>query len=116
MSEASQELRLTGNGPVVVTAYFYPLEGKADVVRVALDEAIPVVHGEPGCLLYAINEAPDGTIVMIEKWESAESLAVHAKAPAGVVMRAALDGALASPIDVTVLTPLPVGDPIKGAL
>lgn len=107
---------VTGNSPVVVTAYFYPLEGKAGVVRAALDEAIPAVHDEPGCMLYAINEAPDGTIVMIEKWESAESLDVHGNAPAVVALRAALDGALASPIDVTVLTPLPVGDPIKGAL
>jgi quinol monooxygenase YgiN len=102
--------------PVVVTAYFRPLEGKRDELLEALRVAIPQVHDEPGCLLYSIQEAPDGTIVMIEKWESAELLDAHgssaAVAAAGEVFRRVLSG----PVEVTRLAPIPIGDSAKGAL
>ena len=53
--------------PVVVIAYFLPAPGQHDQVVEALRPAIAAVHEEPGCELYAIHDAPDGTIVMIEK-------------------------------------------------
>ena len=53
--------------PVVVTAYFRPAPGQHDQVVEALQRAIPAVHEEPGCELYAIHDAPDGTIVMQPK-------------------------------------------------
>ena len=52
-------------GPVIVTAYFRPAPGQHDAVVAALRPAIEAVHAEPGCELYAIHDAPDGTIVMI---------------------------------------------------
>ena len=66
---------------VVVTAMFTPKEGAFNDVVAALSPAIAEVHEEPGCELYAIHEAPNGQIVMIEKWESAEHLKAHAAAP-----------------------------------
>jgi quinol monooxygenase YgiN len=64
--------------PVVVTAYFHPAAGQHDQVVEVLEQAIPAVHEEPGCELYAIHDAPNGTIVMIEKWSSVGELDDHA--------------------------------------
>ena len=63
--------------PVVVLAYFRPAPGQRDQVVEALRPAISAVHQEPGCELYAIHDAPDGTIVMIEKWTSVRELDDH---------------------------------------
>ena len=59
------------SNPVVVTAYFRPPPDSTSLgCGSALRPAIAAVHEEPGCELYAIHDAPDGTIVMIEKWTS----------------------------------------------
>jgi hypothetical protein len=45
-------------GTVVVVAVFHAAPGKLDALRSALVEAIPAVHAEEGCELYAIHDAP----------------------------------------------------------
>ncbi|HEY5483165.1 MAG TPA: putative quinol monooxygenase [Propionibacteriaceae bacterium] len=107
---------LNPSDPVVVTAIFRPTNGARDAVLAALQPAIAAVHEEPGCLLYAIHEAPDGSIVMIEKWETAALLDAHGKAAAVAALHVALGGHLAAPTEVTRLVPLPMGEESKGAL
>jgi quinol monooxygenase YgiN len=102
--------------PVVVTAYFYPRSDAREQVLAALGPAIAAVHEEPGCELYAIHDAPDGSIVMLEKWTSADLLDAHGQGEPVARLTAALDGLLERPTVVTRLTPLPVGQPDKGAL
>ena len=102
--------------PVVVTAYFRPTEGQHDRVVDALRPAIAAVHSEPGCELYAIHDAPDGTIVMLEKWTSVDDLDAHGQGEAVRSLNAALDGLLASPVEVTRLSPLPAGTEDQGQL
>ena len=68
--------------PVVVTAVFHPSPGRTAELIDALRATIPGVHREEGCLLYAIHDAADGTITMIEKWTSAEALDAHASGDA----------------------------------
>jgi quinol monooxygenase YgiN len=102
--------------PVVVTAYFSPAPGKHDQVVEALRPAIAAVHIEPGCELYAIHDAPDGTIVMIEKWSSVGELDDHGGGEAVRALNASLDGLLASPTEVTRLVPLPAGTEKQGQL
>jgi quinol monooxygenase YgiN len=102
--------------PVVVTAYFHPAPGKRDQVVKALRPAITAVHSEPGCELYAIHDAPDGTIVMIEKWTSVGELDDHGAGEAVRALNASLDGLLASPTEVTRLVPLPAGTEDQGRL
>jgi quinol monooxygenase YgiN len=102
--------------PVIVTAYFSPLPGKREELLAALNTAITGVHQEPGCLLYAIQEAPDGTLVMIEKWESVELLDLHGSSAAVAGARPVFAATLSKPVEVTRLTPIPIGDPAKGAL
>lgn len=102
--------------PVVVTAYFYPAPGRHDQVVEALRPAIAAVHEEPGCELYAIHDAPDGTIVMIEKWTSVAELDEHGSGEAVRALNASLEGLLASPTEVARLVPLPAGADDQGQL
>lgn len=101
---------------IVVTAIFHPADGARDAVLAALEPAITAVHREPGCLLYAIHDAPDGTIVMIEKWESTALLDAHGKSPAVAALNVALQGLVTAPTDVARLVPLPMGEESRGAL
>ena len=100
---------------VVVVATITPSEGSYDEVRQILLDAIPQVHQEAGCELYALHE--DGErFVMIERWESAEALDTHSN---GEVLRnagQALAGKLAGKLDVRSLSAVPAGDPKKGVL
>ncbi len=107
---------MTSSDVVNVVAVFHPLEGHRDAVMAALETAIPLVHNEPGCELYVITEADDGRLVMIEKWTSAEQLDAHGAGEPVAALVAALDGHLSQPVEVTRLTPLPIGDAAKGAL
>ncbi|GAA3061869.1 MULTISPECIES: putative quinol monooxygenase [Actinomycetes] len=102
--------------PVVVTASFHPAEGRRDEVIAALEKAIPRVHEEPGCNLYCIQDAPDGTLLMIEHWDSAEALDGHGAGEPVAELNRDLEGSLARPVEVTRLTPRPIGQPAKGAL
>ena len=102
--------------PVVVTAYFRTAHGQHDQVVEALRPAIAAVHEEPGCELYAIHDAPDGTIVMIEKWTSVRDLDDHGAGEAVRALNASLEGLLASPTEVTRLVPLPAGTEDQGRL
>lgn len=107
---------MSANQPVVVTAYFYPAPGARDTVLAALEKAIPRVHEEEGCNLYCIQEAPDGSFVMIEHWDSAELLDIHGDGGAVADLNAELEGSLASPVAVTRLNPIPLGDAAKGQI
>jgi quinol monooxygenase YgiN len=102
--------------PVVVTAYFRPAPGQHDQVVEALHRTIPAVHEEPGCELYAIHDAPDGTIVMIEKWSSVGELDDHGVGEPVGALNASLEGLLASATEVTRLVPLSAGTEKQGQL
>lgn len=102
--------------PIVVTAVFFPAADQHGAVVEALAPAIAAVHAEPGCLLYAIHDAPDGSIVMIEKWESAELLDEHGAGPAVAALNASLVGKLERPVEVTRLVPIPAGTAEQGLL
>ncbi|HEY0238437.1 MAG TPA: putative quinol monooxygenase [Friedmanniella sp.] len=102
--------------PVVVTAVFHPAPGRKDDLVEALRSTIPGVHAEVGCLLYAIHDAEDGTITMIEKWATVADLDTHGSSPAVKALGAAVDGLVSGPATVTRMTPIPVGDPSVGEL
>jgi quinol monooxygenase YgiN len=101
---------------VIVTAVFTPKEGAFSQVAAALSPAIAEVHQEPGRLLYAIHEAPDSQIVMIEKWESSELLDAHGAGEAVRRLNASLEGLLQEPVEVTRLSPIPAGTEHQGTL
>jgi quinol monooxygenase YgiN len=100
---------------VVVVATITPKPEAVDAVREAILAAVPQVHAEPGCELYALHEA-DGVFVMVERWESPEALRAHGSAEALTTLGAALAGKVAGPPEVRRLTAVPAGEPGKGAL
>lgn len=74
------------------------------------------VHQEPGCQLYAIHEAPNGQIVMIEKWDSSELLDAHGDGAAVERLNASLEGLLEQPVEVSRLVPIAAGIAHRGLL
>jgi quinol monooxygenase YgiN len=100
---------------VVVVATITPKADQVDAVRDALLAAVPKVHAEPGCELYAVHEG-DGQFVMVERWESPEALKVHGRAEALTTLGGQLAGKLAAPVEMRRVAPLPAGDAAKGAL
>jgi quinol monooxygenase YgiN len=98
-----------------VVATITPKLDQVDAVREAILAAVPKVHAEPGCELYALHEGR-GHFVMVERWESPEALKVHGAAEALTTLGAALDGLLDGPLDVRRLTAVPAGDATKGAI
>lgn len=101
---------------VIVTAIFHPLPGRKDDLITAMRAGIEAVHTERGCELYAIHDAEDGTVTMIEKWSTVGDLDAHAEGAAIDVLNAGIQGLLAMPVVVTRMFPLPLGDPGAGAL
>jgi len=101
---------------VVVLAVITPAPGRLDEVRRVLLELVPKVHEEPGCERYALHERQDGALVMIERYASQQAFEAHGAGENLKALRSSLDGLLTGPFDVSVLTPLPAGDPEKGSL
>lgn len=99
---------------VIVTAVFEPAPSAKDQLVAALREGIPAVHSENGCILYAINDSDDGTIVMLEKWASRDDLAAHASGEAVVQLNSLIAPYLARPVTVTTMTSIPAGTDRQG--
>jgi quinol monooxygenase YgiN len=100
---------------VVVVATITPLPEHVDAVREAITAAVPQVHAEPGCELYALHEG-DGVFVFVEKWADADALATHSRGAALAALGSALDGKVSGPSQVQRLSAVPAGEPAKGAL
>jgi quinol monooxygenase YgiN len=100
---------------VVVIATLDPLAEHRDAVIAAIVDAIPSVHAEDGCELYALHEGEDH-LVMIEKWSSQEALDTHLKAAALAELGGRLAGKLAKPTEIQLLRAHPAGTQRQGAL
>jgi quinol monooxygenase YgiN len=102
---------------VIVVATFTARPGHADAVETALRLPVTPTHAEDGCILYALHRGLDDpdTFVFVERWTSAEALAVHAQRP-WVTGLSAIAGHLAGPPHVATYRALPDGDPDKGRL
>jgi len=101
---------------LVVVALMRVMPERRDEVRAALLHQVTRVHAEePGALLFAAHESADG-FVLIEKWDSAESLQRHTSGGAITEYRRVLEPALLEPSEIHVVEPLPAGDPEKGSL
>jgi quinol monooxygenase YgiN len=101
---------------VIVTATFIPREGASDQVVSALKKGIENVHQEKGCELYALHAADDGTLTIIEKWESVDALQEHAAGTAVANLDKSLVGLLTAPPLVVRLLPVPTGTLGAGTL
>lgn len=102
--------------PVVVVATMKAKPESVDAVRAACTEAIEAVHSEPGCDLYSLHEAADGTFVFVEQWADADALKTHSTAPAIGTMFGTIGELLDGAPDIKMLQPVVAGDPAKGRL
>lgn len=100
---------------IVVVATARPLPEHRHEVIAAFERAIPLVHGERGCEKYALHEAPD-RLVMIERWADGEATQAHVAGQPFKELSAALEGKLASDLEVLVLSPHPAGTAEQGEI
>ena len=100
---------------ILIVATISPKPGRADAVREALTAAIPTVHEEPGCELYALHEDGYG-FVMIERWATQDDVKAHGAGETFNQLSEGIKDDLTEPIGVRLLTALPAGDDAKGAL
>lgn len=103
---------------VIVVATFKAQEGKAEDVIAGLTPVIEQTHEEAGCLSYALHRDandPD-TLVLVERWTSQVALESHFQQPYMAGLGELAGQLLAAPPTLNFCAPLPVGDPIKGAL
>ena len=101
---------------VVVTAVFQPKPGKQKELAEAMRRGIEAVHTEKGCELYAIHDAEDGTVTMIEKWTTVEDLDVHGAGAAVETLNADIGELIEKPTLVTRMTPIAAGTESQGLL
>jgi quinol monooxygenase YgiN len=82
--------------------------GKAEELRRQLDEIIPDVRKEPGCLAYNlhVDQSDASVFVMIEAWESAAALDAHGSAAPFRSLQSRFDELLAEPLSVQLLSRL----------
>jgi quinol monooxygenase YgiN len=100
---------------ILIVATISPKPGRADAVREAFTAAIPTVHEEPGCELYALHEDGYG-FVMIERWATQEDLRAHGAGATFNQLSESVKDDLAEPLGIRLLTSVPAGDDAKGAL
>ena len=85
---------------VVVVATITPKPEHRDEVIAAMKKAVPLVHEEDGCELYALH-VDDKQLVMVERWTTPEALKKHGTDSAGLrVFNQAIDGKLAELLDL----------------
>jgi quinol monooxygenase YgiN len=102
---------------IIIVATAVPLPEHRDEVIAAFEKAEETVHaGEDGCLLYALHEAPNGDLVMIEKYADQAAVDAHTSGAGIAALIGDLKGKLAGPLDVKFLAPHPAGSPAKGVL
>lgn len=100
---------------IVVVATLSPRPGRLPDLIAAMGATVPLVHAEPGCELYAVHS--DGTsVIMVERWESSEALAAHARGDNLKTFGEATREILAGAPVVVVTESIPFGDATKGAI
>lgn len=100
---------------ITVVATITPKPDRYDVVRDAFAQAVPTVHEEDGCELYALHTGK-GVLVMIERWRDGAALKAHGAGTTFNELSESVKDDLAEPLVVHILEPLPAGDDAKGAL
>ena len=101
---------------VVVVATIHPSPEHRDEVIELFEQTIAQVHAnDTGCELYALHEDA-GTLVMIEKWSSAQDLEAHRVSETMKSLDPRLDGKLSERTVVKIYAPHPAGTAEQGAL
>lgn len=90
---------------ISVVATITPAAGCESEVLAALQAAVKVTLGEPGCESYVLHRTKE-SFVVLESWEDGAALKAHAEGEGNAALTAALEGRLSTPIDVKVMRPV----------
>jgi len=100
----------------IVVAIFTPEPEHREEIRELLFRVTPLVHDEPGCEFYTMNEDVDGRFVHIEAWTTRQHWIDHMEQPSVAEILAGVEGKLAREIEVFELYNIPTGDSGKGTI
>ncbi len=103
---------------VVVVATVEVLPGREDEALALVGELVDATHDEAGCLAYALHRDLDDPrrFVLVERWTSPVALEAHLLQAHTRAFSERIGALVAAPPVVTRTSPVPLGDPVKGAL
>ena len=101
--------------PVVVVAVLRVKPESVDALRPKLINVVAETHKEDGCQLYALHET-EGAFVFVEQWADQAALQNHVGGPGVTTLLKEIGDDLVGAPDIMVTTPIPAGEPAKGAL
>jgi len=99
-----------------VVAVFTPKPEFVSDVREVLYKVTPLVHEEPGCIFYTMNEDGEGRFVHIEAWATRQDWIDHMEQPTVKEILATVEGKLQREVEVYDLYNVPTGTSGKGSL
>ena len=100
----------------IVLAIFTPKPQHREEIRELLFRVTPLVHDEPGCEFYTMNEDVQGRFIHIEAWTTRQHWIEHMEQPSVAEILAGVEGKLAREIEVFELYNIPTGNRGKGSL
>lgn len=101
---------------LVVVATFRPKPDSVADLTAAVQEYVPIAQQDDGNLHYALHEAGEGVLVLIEQWRDQAAFEQHGANEGFTAFSARVQPLMDGPIEARVLRPVPLGDDAKGAL
>ena len=97
-----------------VVAIFTPKPEYYEEIKELLFRITPLVHDEPGCEFYTMNEEVDGRLIQIEAWTTKQHWLEHIEQQTVIDILAGVAGKLTKDIDVYEMYNIPTGTSGKG--
>jgi quinol monooxygenase YgiN len=99
-----------------VIAIFTPKPEHAAEVKELLLGITALVHEEPGCEFYALNQDIEGRLIYVEAWTTRELWMEHVDSSSVQAINAGTAGKLVKDVEVYEMYGIPVGSTGKGSL
>ena len=99
-----------------VIAIFTPKPEFASEIRDLLYRVTPLVHEEPGCEFYTMNQDVEGRFIHVEAWTTRQHWIDHVEQPTVKEILAGVEGKLERDVEVYELYNVPTGTSGKGSL
>jgi quinol monooxygenase YgiN len=91
---------------LTVIATFHPLDGRRDELIEVMNDHVPAVLGEDGCLQYQPHTVGKTGVVVLEQWESTDALRAHGEGAPLAGLRTAIEHLVSAPVDVVIARPV----------
>jgi hypothetical protein len=99
-----------------VVAIFTPKPEHYQEIKELIFRITPLVHEEPGCEFYTMNEDVDGRLIQIEAWTTKAHWLDHIEQQTVIDILAGVEGKLTKDIEVYEMYNLPAGTTGKGSI